>query len=108
MPGKPVLNLLDLVALKQLASQARILSIKQRKQNIYIKIDPSTNFDIQQLVAYVGRRIGLLMLKNIGDETFVVMDASKKTNSDKLLDSLKLVVGELKEIVNSESSQYNK
>ena len=108
MPGKPVLNLLDLVALKQLASQARILSIKQRKQNIYIKIDPSTNFDIQQLVAYVGRRIGLLMLKNIGDETFVVMDASRKTNSDKLLDPLKLVVGELKEIVNSESSQYNK
>ena len=48
------------------------------------------------------------MLKNIGDETFVVMDASRKTNSDKLLDSLKLVVGELKEIVNSESSQYNK
>ena len=108
MPGKPVLNLLRLVELKQIASQARILSIKQRNHNLYIKIDPASDFDIQQLVAYVGRRIGLLMLKNIGDETYVVMDVSRKTNSDKLLDSLKLVLESLKEIVNGESTQYNK
>lgn len=108
MPDEPVLNLLRLVSLKQLASAARILSIKQRKQNVYIKIDPEADFDIQQLVAYVGRKIGRLMLKNVNDETYVVMNASRITNSDKLLDSLKLVVSDLKEIVSGEISQYNR
>ncbi len=108
MPDEPVLNLLKLVALKQMAGAARILSIKQRRQNIYIKIDPESDFDVQQLVAYVGRKIGRLMLKNINDETFVVMDATRMTNADKLLDSLKLVLSDLKEIVTGESSQYNK
>ena len=108
MPDEPVLNLLRLVSLKQLASAVRILSIKQRKQNVYIKIDPEADFDIQQLVAYVGRKIGRLMLKNVNDETYVVMNASRITNSDKLLDSLKLVVSDLKEIVSGEISQYNR
>lgn len=108
MPDEPVLNLLKLVALKQMASAARVLSIKQKRQNIYIKIDPESDFDVQQLVTYVGKKIGKLMLKNINDETFVVMDATRMTNADKLLDSLKLVLSDLKEIVTGEISQYNK
>lgn len=99
MPDEPVLNLLRLVELKQAASDARILSIKQRKQSLYIKIDPESSFDIQQLVSYIGRRSGTLMLKNIHDETFVVMDVTRKTTTHKLLDSLKLVLNDLKEIV---------
>lgn len=108
MPPESVLNLLKLVSLKRIASAARILSIKQRHQNIYIKIDPESEFDVQSLVAYVARKVGKLMLKNVNDETFVVMDVSRITNPDKLLDSLKLIVGDLKEIVNSEISQYNR
>ena len=101
MPDEPVLNLLRLCELKQIASAARILTIKQRKQSVYIKIDPNTDFDIQSLVAYIGRRSGTLTLKNIHDETFVVMDATRKTTAHKLLDSLKLVLNQLKEIVSA-------
>ena len=98
-PEKPVMNLLSLISLKQLAGQAGIVSIKQRKSNVYIKIDPSFEFDIQQLLSYVAHSFGRLMLKNIDEETYVVMDVAKVTNSSKLLDSLKLVVNDIKEIV---------
>lgn len=98
-PEKPVMNLLSLISLKQLAGQAGIVSIKQRKSNVYIKIDSSFEFDIQQLLSYVAHSFGRLMLKNIDEETYVVMDVAKVTNSSKLLDSLKLVVNDIKEIV---------
>ncbi|MEE0547693.1 MAG: transcription-repair coupling factor [Peptococcaceae bacterium] len=107
-PDTPVLNLLRLVSLKQLAGRAGILSIKQRKNNIYIKIDSEIDFDVQRLVSYIAHTFGRLMLKNINEETFVVMDASKITNSEKLLDSLKLVVNDIKEIVRGENSKYNR
>ena len=107
MPPEPVQNLLRLVALKQLASSAQIISIRQRKNNVYIKIDDETDFDIQQLLTYVARSLGKIMLKNIEEETYVVMDVSKITNTDKLLDSLKLVLSNLKEIVSGENTQYN-
>ncbi|MEE0510619.1 MAG: transcription-repair coupling factor [Peptococcaceae bacterium] len=106
-PGLPVLNLLKLVSLKQIASKAKIVSIKQKKNNIYIKIDPEAEFDIQRLMLYISHSFGRLMLKNINEETFVVMETTKVTNSEKLLDSLKLVVNDLKEIVSSENSKYN-
>ena len=102
------MNLLRLVSLKQLAGRAGILSIKQRKNNIYIKIDSEIDFDVQRLVSYIAHTFGRLMLKNINEETFVVMDASKITNSEKLLDSLKLVVNDIKEIVRGENSKYNR
>ena len=101
MPPEPVLNLLRLVSLKQSASEAQILSIKQRNKNIYIKIDPDADVDVQRLLTYVAGSIGKLMLKNIEEETYVVMDAAKITNTDKLLDSLKLVLSNLKEIVSA-------
>ena len=107
-PGAPVMNLLRLISIKQQAGRAGIISIKQKKNNIYIKIDSSLDFDIQRLIAYIARFFGRLMLKNIDEETYIVMDVAKVTNSSKLLDSLKLVVNDIKEIVSGEITQYNR
>lgn len=99
LPDENVLALLDLVSLKILASDARILSIKQKKNNVYIKIDPDTDFDIQALLAYVTQSIGKLILKNIEDSTVIVMDLTKCGKKDNYVDSIKPVVSQLKSIV---------
>lgn len=99
LPDENVLALLDLVSLKILASDARILSIKQKKNNVYIKIDPDTDFDIQALLAYVTQSIGKLILKNIEDSTVIVMDLTKYGKKDNYVDSIKPVVSQLKSIV---------
>lgn len=99
VPDEPVNNLLRLMQLKQIASEARILSIKQKKTNVYIKIDPEADFDLQRLMSYVAQSVGKLFLKNIDDNTYVVLDTNKIRRADKYLDSLKLILVQLKEIV---------
>lgn len=107
VPDEPVNNLLRLMQLKQIASDARILSIKQKKTNVYIKIDPQADFDLQALMAYVAKSVGKLYLKNIDDSTYVVVDTNKLRKGDKYLDSLKLILVQLKSIVTGENTQYN-
>ena len=107
VPDEPVNNLLRLMQLKQIASEARILSIKQKKTNVYIKIDPEAEFDLQALMGYVARSTGKLYLKNIDDSTYVVVDTNKMRKGNKYLDSLKLILVQLKSIVTGENTQYN-
>ena len=107
MPDEPVINLLKLVELKQIASEAQILSIKQKKTNVYIKINPECNFDLQKLLMYVAQSVGKLYLKNIEDNTYVVVDTNKIQKADKYLDSLKFILNALKRIVTNEDTQYN-
>lgn len=104
---EPVNNLLRLMQLKQIASEARILSIKQKKTNVYIKIDPEAEFDLQALMGYVAKSTGKLYLKNIDDSTYVVVDTNKMRKGNKYLDSLKLILVQLKSIVTGENTQYN-
>lgn len=99
VPDEPVNNLLRLMQLKQIASEARILSIKQKKTNVYIKIDPEAEFDLQALMSYVAKSTGKLYLKNIDDSTYVVVDTNKIRKGNKYLDSLKLILVQLKSIV---------
>lgn len=107
VPDEPVNNLLRLMQLKQIASEARILSIKQKKTNVYIKIDPEAEFDLQALMGYVAKSTGKLYLKNIDDSTYVVVDTNKMRKGNKYLDSLKLILVQLKSIVTGENTQYN-
>ena len=107
VPDEPVDNLLRLMQLKQIASEARILSIKQKKTNVYIKIDPEAEFDLQALMGYVAKSTGKLYLKNIDDSTYVVVDTNKMRKGNKYLDSLKLILVQLKSIVTGENTQYN-
>ena len=107
VPDEPVDNLLRLMKLKQIASEARILSIKQKKTNVYIKIDPEAEFDLQALMGYVAKSTGKLYLKNIDDSTYVVVDTNKMRKGNKYLDSLKLILVQLKSIVTGENTQYN-
>lgn len=107
VPDEPVNNLLRLMQLKQIASEARILSIKQKKTNVYIKIDPEAEFDLQALMGYVAKYTGKLYLKNIDDSTYVVVDTNKMRKGNKYLDSLKLILVQLKSIVTGENTQYN-
>ena len=107
VPDEPVNNLLRLMQLKQIASEARILSIKQKKTNVYIKIDPEAEFDLQALMGYVAKSTGKLYLKNIDDSTYVVVDTNKMRRGNKYLDSLKLILVQLKSIVTGENTQYN-
>lgn len=107
VPDEPVNNLLRLMQLKQIASEARILSIKQKKTNVYIKIDPEAEFDLQALMGYVAKFTGKLYLKNIDDSTYVVVDTNKMRKGNKYLDSLKLILVQLKSIVTGENTQYN-
>ena len=93
--------------LKQIASAAQILSIKQKKTNVYIKIDPEADFDLQALLKYVEKSVGKLYLKNIDDSTYIVVDTNKIRKGDKYLDSLKLILVQLKSIVTGENTQYN-
>lgn len=99
VPDEPVNNLLRLMQLKQIASEARILSVKQKKNNVYIKIDPQAEFDLQRLMNFVAQSLGKLFLKNIDDSTYVVVDTNKIKSADKYLDSLKLILVQLKDIV---------
>ena len=107
VPDEPVDNLLRLMQLKQIASEARILSIKQKKTSVYIKIDPEAEFDLQALMGYVAKSTGKLYLKNIDDSTYVVVDTNKMRKGNKYLDSLKLILVQLKSIVTGENTQYN-
>ena len=107
VPDEPVNNLLRLMQLKQIASEARILSIKQKKTNVYIKIDPEAEVDLQALMGYVAKSTGKLYLKNIDDSTYVVVDTNKMRKGNKYLDSLKLILVQLKSIVTGENTQYN-
>lgn len=107
VPEEPVNNLLRLMELKQIASDARIISIKQKKTNVYIKIDPEADFDLQALMEYVAKSVGKLYLKNIEDSTYVVVDTNKIRTGNKYLDSLKLILVRLKSIVTGEDTQYN-
>jgi len=107
VPDESVNNLLRLMELKQIASAAQILSIKQKKTNVYIKIDPEADFDLQALLKYVEKSVGKLYLKNIDDSTYVVVDTNKIRKGDKYLDSLKLILVQLKSIVTGENTQYN-
>lgn len=107
VPDESVNNLLRLMELKQIASAAQILSIKQKKTNVYIKIDPEADFDLQALLKYVEKSVGKLYLKNIDDSTYIVVDTNKIRKGDKYLDSLKLILVQLKSIVTGENTQYN-
>ena len=107
VPDEPVNNLLRLMQLKQIASEARILSIKQKKTNVYIKIDPEAEVDLQALMGYVAKSTGKLYLKNIDDSTYIVVDTNKMRKGNKYLDSLKLILVQLKSIVTGENTQYN-
>ena len=46
-------------------------------------------------------------MKNIDDSTYVVVDTNKIRKGDKYLDSLKLILVQLKSIVTGENTQYN-
>ena len=83
------------------------MSIKQKKTNVYIKIDPEAEFDLQALMGYVAKSTGKLYLKNIDDSTYVVVDTNKMRKGNKYLDSLKLILVQLKSIVTGENTQYN-
>ncbi len=102
-PEESVLTLLDLTSLKVLASDCRILSIKQKKDNVYIKIDPEMDFDIQALMAYIAQSLGKLMLKNIDDATYVVMDLNKFYSKENNIERIKRVVTEIRNIVANEN-----
>ncbi|MDO4281872.1 MAG: helicase-related protein, partial [Peptococcaceae bacterium] len=106
-PTEPVLNLLRLAVLRLAATEARVLSVKQRKNSVFVQIDPKANFDVQKLVTYVATSGGKMQLKNVHDDTFVVIDEEKLPHTEKYLDSIKLILNELKFIVTGQESNYN-
>lgn len=97
-------NLFKLVQLKHIASRAHILSIKQRNTSLYIKLNPQIDLDLQKLIMYIHKSKEKMLLKNINEETFIVIETKLKNLTLEYIDSLKLVLTQLKYVVTSHNN----